>query len=333
MDKKTNKGIPEGNFAKKGNGSLQMVMHSTKEDNNFVDSQVPGSPYHPIYTQDRIPEVPPEKNDGRLMNYMSPEPKIGFQAAPVVERNNIPEYPSWPEEPEYVIFPEETEVDKVAVQQDDLVRALDELLKQHPEEALRLLEGYSPGRREILMRLMAAVDQLHTDKEAQLDPEGVKILSDQLEGILVSLRPRSRLLIDRMSLCRCVKAYGSYTPMQADHVYRAATASVPGEKVLLYVQLRNLCSDKRNDVYQTILSSKARIHNKETGKEVWSKNFGDHRQPMFSETIRNDYFVNYSFPVPIIPPGQYTLTIEVSDVTRPDSVRTARESVDLRVRN
>jgi hypothetical protein len=67
-------------------------------------------------------------------------------------------------------------------------------------------------------------------------------------------------------------------------------------------------------------------------EEVWFHRFPKGDGLLKSQTVTHDHHFNYNFYVPHIPPGTYTLTIEVIDQTCPDQPRSARRSVPIRVR-
>ena len=137
-----------------------------------------------------------------------------------------------------------------------------------------------------------------------------------------------------MCFCEWVKAYGIYRPLPEGHGFVAPTHNRPGELVQLYVQLRNFASELSNGTYTTKLSSTVEIRpqgSDPSAKPTWFFSFDDGKQPLRSRTLLNDYFNNYSFYVPNIPPGTYTLTIQIADETRPGEQRVVRKSLEFRV--
>jgi hypothetical protein len=62
---------------------------------------------------------------------------------------------------------------------------------------------------------------------------------------------------------------------------------------------------------------------------VFRQAFGDRDRQDVSRTPRHDYFNNYRFCVPDMPPGQYTLWIQVEDMQTRD--RVARRWLDFPV--
>jgi hypothetical protein len=105
--------------------------------------------------------------------------------------------------------------------------------------------------------------------------------------------------------------------------------------VQLYVQLRNFTSEFRNGFYETKLASSLEIraaNADSTSKPIWYHPFFDDRKlPRRSRTILNDYYLHYVFHVPPLPPGNYTLTIQIADETRPGPPRVARKALEFRV--
>lgn len=208
------------------------------------------------------------------------------------------------------------------------------ILDGRHNEALDHLRKYDQGTQEIFLRLLPAMALMTQKTLDQLSAPEIAVLHEQLQSLLVSLRPRTDLQIDKMCFCEWVKAYGIYKPLPEGYGFLAKTSSRPGELVQLYVQLRNFSSEFSNGFYTTRLSSKVEIRPQgadPASEPIWFFNYDDGKQPLRCRTLLNDYFNNYSFYVPNIPPGTYALTVQVADETRPDQRRVARKSVEFRV--
>jgi hypothetical protein len=70
------------------------------------------------------------------------------------------------------------------------------------------------------------------------------------------------------------------------------------------------------------------------GKQWWYADFRDRDRPFhhyLRHALWNDHHGNYSFYMPRIPPGNYTLTMTVKDITRPNAQRVAQKSLEFRV--
>ena len=102
-------------------------------------------------------------------------------------------------------------------------------------------------------------------------------------------------------------------------------------------EIRN-CSSRKLErapgktVHVIELSSTADIEDY-AGNRVWPEEIIFKREkPDESRTPRQDYFDNYHFVVPDLPPGAYKLWVQIEDVgTRPS--RRARRSLDFYVTN
>ena len=141
------------------------------------------------------------------------------------------------------------------------------------------------------------------------------------------LVPKTELIIDNVCFCEWVKAFGNYQPMAESHVYQASTSTRPGERVQLYVELRNFDCIKTDGFYETRLASAVEIRDKDN-KLVWSHNFDEKGHTIRSRSLLHDYFNNYSFYLPALPNGSYTLTIRIADQTR-ERPPAREEQIDL----
>jgi hypothetical protein len=221
-----------------------------------------------------------------------------------------------------------------STQKEPLLQALLCVLKNHPGEALDHLRSYDAPTQDFFIRLLPAMARLTQKSLDQMTPEEVAVLQDQLEGMLESLRPRAELIINRMCFCEWIKGYGSYKPLPEGHLFHAGTQERPGELVQVYVELRNLTSDRRGAYHETRLSSTVEISDPRDPSRgvLWRYRFEDNKQPLQTLARLPDYFKKYNFYVPAhIPPGVYTLTIQVQDETRSGKPRLARKSLEFRV--
>src|SRR5262249_34569352 len=114
-----------------------------------------------------------------------------------------------------------------------------------------------------------------------------------------------------------------------NHTFQAGAPGKPGELVQLYVELRNFCSEPRSPYHETRLSSAVEIKDGQ-GTRIWYYRFDD-RKPLQSRSRLNDHYSNYSFHVPHVAAGDYTLTLHGTDETLPEHRREARKSVPFRV--
>src|SRR5262249_44083769 len=74
-----------------------------------------------------------------------------------------------------------------------LVEALRCVLENHPNEALEHLKGFDPATQELFLRLLPPMALLSHKSLDQLTPPEVAALHEQLESLVVALRPRAEL--------------------------------------------------------------------------------------------------------------------------------------------
>ncbi len=217
------------------------------------------------------------------------------------------------------------------VKREPLADALQYILDNRHDEALRCLQAYDPQTQELFLGLLPALSILSKKKLTELSAAEVSVLHEQLHSLLGTLRPRTPLAIGKVCYCERVKGYGNYKPLPEGHAFAAPFGNRPGELVQLYVELRNFANAARHGAFETRFSSSVEICDSR-GEPVWSYRFEDEKQPIRSRTQLNDWYNNYSFHVPrSLPPGVYRLTIQVADETLPDSRRVARHSLEFRV--
>jgi hypothetical protein len=214
--------------------------------------------------------------------------------------------------------------------QEPLVIALQCILENRHQEALEYLKKYDASTQELFMRLLPPLALLAQKKLEELGPADIYNLSFQLENLLSVLRPRAELMIDRACFCQWVRSFGNYAPLPDNHLFLASAPNRPGERVQLYVEVKNFGSENREGLFETRFGSTVEIHDSK-GDKVWYYRFEDRQHPIRSRTLLHDYFNNYSFFVPHLPAGHYTLTIAITDETVTDRRREARKSLDFRV--
>jgi hypothetical protein len=188
-----------------------------------------------------------------------------------------------------------------------LVTALRCFLEKQPEEALEALSHYDKANQDLLLGLLPLAARLTEKDLVKANAEELAHVVNQLDSLLVPLRARATLTLDKMCFCRRIEKYGVYDPLPEGHWFHM------GEPVQVYVELQNVSSRVEGDTYVSQLASSVEIHDPDN-RIVWHQGFGDRDRRDVSHTLRHDYFNNYRFCVPEIPPGQYTLWIRVDDV-------------------
>lgn len=207
------------------------------------------------------------------------------------------------------------------------------MLNKHHHDALKLLRKYDQASQDFFLGILPVVARVSEKPLESMNAEEVAVVQETLERLLETLRPRSILVVNKMCFCESVKGFGIYRPLPEGHVFQAGCPSRPGDLVQVYVELRNICSECREHYHETLLSSYVEISDPSDpkGRVLWKHRFDDSKQPLRSRALLHDYYNNYSFYVPHLPPGTYQLTIQVTDETRRDTPRVARKSVQFKV--
>jgi hypothetical protein len=219
--------------------------------------------------------------------------------------------------------------------EEPLVTALRCLLDKHPAEALEQIRHYDKSNQDLLMHLLPLAVRLTQGSIDNASPTELSLVLDQLRGLERPLTAKASLTITKMCLCRgIVDRFGIYERLPDDYAFAAGSDNQPGERVLVYVEFRNFMTLPNNTKFETRLMSTLEIHDYQ-GHPVWRQDFPT--PPDRSQTPRQDYFINYKFWVPQrLPPGSYTLWVQVKDVTGQSGKelpahRVARRSLDFRV--
>ncbi len=272
------------------------------------------SPYHPT-----DPRLFPYQRDGNVR--------------PVrILEHNPEEQESRPAEPTQqgppVLPPSGTPEVKGRQPEEPLVLALERLLKEDSEalnEALKLLDSYDPATRDCFQRLLPMLAGLTRKGVEKLGPKEIAHMQDQLQGLLLDLRARAELRIDKLYYCEPdLEQPGNFKRLPKEYRFLARCGNRIGEMVLLYAELGNLGMVRRDDYFEARLTSEVIISAESDPKRpLFSKRVDDPRRPLRSRTLANDYYNTYSFYVPAcIPPGRYTLTLRIRDeTTQPPRVK------------
>jgi hypothetical protein len=210
-----------------------------------------------------------------------------------------------------------------------LVEALQCVLDDRHQEALRHLQAYDAETQEFYLRVLPILTNFAKKRIDELSAQEVAVLNDQLQSVLATLRPRTELSIDRMCYCAWVHSYGVFQPLADGHAFVAPGPDRPGDLVRLYVELRNFANVPRGDRYQTRLSSAIEFRDAK-GKRVDGFKFKDEK-PYESLSRVNDFHNTYSFPVPDLPPGTYQIVLQITDETIPGTRRVAHKTLEFRV--
>ncbi len=207
-----------------------------------------------------------------------------------------------------------------------IMTALQQVLDNRPDRALDAIQRCPPNNQKLLMLLLPLVADLADGKLDAADPAAAERLNDQLNSAESELR--LPLSIARMFFCRDVKSFGCYDPLPPRHEFRAGSDDRRGEMVHVYLELRNLSARQKDEFYDSMLSSKVEIRDSQDNRVSLQE---DPNALFRSRSLRNDIFLQCQFEVPRdIPPGTYTLWIEITDTySRPQ--RVTRKSIEMRI--
>jgi len=206
------------------------------------------------------------------------------------------------------------------VEDPPLVAALRYCMNKQPAEAIACLRSYGKPAQELLLCLLPLVVRLAEQHEFR-DTHEVDAFMEQLALARDSLRPFAPLKIDKMCLVSSIQRFGVYQSLPEDQPLHA------GDFVQVYVELQNYSTQRDGNLHAIRTRSRLEICDF-NGKKCWQYAFRDADQTDISITLRHDFFVNYELYVPPVPPGRYTLRLQVTDVP---TQRTVTRTLDFRV--
>ena len=247
---------------------------------------------------------------------------------PADERPALP--PLAPPEPDDVRPAQHTEPapkpmeEAKAAKRAPLVEALQCILDERHQEALKHLQAYDPETQEFYLRVLPTLTIFARKKLHELSQQEVAVLSEQLQSLLAALRPRAELLIDRMAFCEWSKGFGMYKPVDNP-------SFLTGDQMHIYVELRNFASERRDGFHETRLRSSLEIRDATGDKVVRGPFAVRSEEPHRTRTRLNDYSNSYSLYVPPdLPPGTYQMCLQIVDQTA-EPHRVARRAIEFRV--
>jgi hypothetical protein len=194
-----------------------------------------------------------------------------------------------------------------------LVAALRCYLDNRPGDALPYLQGYDKPNQEMLIGLFALLVRAGGNSLNQASPQELAALVESLQSLAVPLRPRSQVGIDKMCFCAWSKGFGQYEPLEPGHRFRASLPGRLPEEVRIYVELTNLSSLRRENLFETRMASAVTIYDGKR-RPVWHHDFQDRDSPIKTRSLTHDFSNSYGFSVPRMPPGEYRLVLQVVDV-------------------
>ena len=210
-----------------------------------------------------------------------------------------------------------------------LVQALRAILEHHSaEEVKEQLKSFDVETSQALLVLLASAAELETGGVEHISPRDLVGLLDRLNILSMRLRERAPLILEHMCFCKWISNFGKYEPLE-QYCFQ------PGEVVKVYVEVRNFTSQREGTQYNTVLKGRMEIYEENQTKPFFVRDCEPQADP--SRTARQDFFVNFRFPIPPnCPPGSYTLRIYIEDQTpaadgKKVKPRVAGSSLDFRV--
>jgi hypothetical protein len=247
--------------------------------------------------------------------YPVPPPAETLPAAPAAELPPIPlPRPDRPPTPEST---------PPSARDAPVVMALRCFMDNRPGDAVAYLGRYDKANQEMLLGLLPFLVRLTEQNLTQTSPREVAELLNQLDSLQGPLDPHAELTIEKLCFCSWIDRFGVYKRLPDDHAFR------PGEWVQIYVEPKHFSSELGENGFRTNLDCTLELREC-AGNRVIPLQLHKPARPDtdVSQTRRHDYFINYPFCVPPVPPGLYTLWVRVTDVP---TKRSAKRSLDLLV--
>ncbi len=255
----------------------------------------------------RIPpfQPPPPPPSDYLPHPIPPAGSLTASVEPDGKRIQFANAPKAPAEETPVVAP---------VPESPLVAAFRCEFQKHPEEAQKLLDTYDKSVRDRIMCLMKLTTSIGEKDVPKLSPTELASTLEQLDKLTADLRQRAGLTIDRVCFCRKIDGFGQFEKLPDAHEFQPGSEGRPGDRIHLYVELRNFGSRLNDDgMHETTLSSSLRIVDLHD-KELVALNLGPCVDRCKSR--RQDYYHNVQFHVPSkLPVGVYYLHVDMEDQT------------------
>lgn len=209
-----------------------------------------------------------------------------------------------------------------------LVTALRGVLEKQPTPGQSLAQ-LDPATREKVLALLALAARTSEGGLNRTAPAEADAWLTQMRQLNGNLCGRAPLVLERMCFCKKIDGFGMYEPLPLEYAFRSGSDGQLGERVQVYVEVRNFVSQLRGSTYETRLASTLEIRDFR-GDLVHRMDFPGVADK--SLTPRQDYFINFQFRVPVgLPAGSYTLWVTAQDANPGSTSRLARRSLDFKV--
>jgi hypothetical protein len=205
-----------------------------------------------------------------------------------------------------------------------LVAALRAVLERRDADVQEALRGLKDDEtRQVVLGLLNTAACLEGGLD-RLSPDDARVLLAKVERAHADLRARAPLSLHNLCFFRRIYSFNHVDALPALPAFQAGTDDRPGERVKVYVEVRNFRCLPRGPEgpYVIALSGRVRLteHRKGTDPREETPNIVAPMDfpavPDVSRNPRQDYFITFEFHVPPqVPPGLYTLKVEIKDET------------------
>ena len=205
--------------------------------------------------------------------------------------------------------------------------AFKQILENKPEQASKTLkDGTVPNPELVEFLLLAAGVILKHDV---LDSKEASQALDLVGKAQEKLRKQATLNLENLHFCKDIHGFGSFDPLTSNHGFQQGKGNLPGEKIMVYVEVENVHCSKDNEVFESMLSSNLEIHDS-NGKII---NMAFPPRIDRSRAQRSDYHLTFQFRVPPkLQPGLYTLWVSVEETAISGNLpRSCKKSIDFKV--
>ena len=252
----------------------------------------------------RRPQPPPEDVDEASVSLPGPvrEPEIDGIGPPLKLIGSpvpVPPPPE-PQPPPHTMLPAATDP--------ALIQAMRTYIDKRPDLAYEMLKQFPAENQDALLVLLPLTVRMSEESLRETNPQEMAAMLDQLQQLMQLLQPMATLVLDKICFCRQIHGFGNYEPLGDHPTFHA------GELVELYAEIRNLSCEQvssRKNSYRTHVISRLEIRDA-TGSFFWKPQ--KREKDDYNQTPQHDYFHHYRFALPDMPPGEYSLFLEVTDV-------------------
>jgi hypothetical protein len=276
------------------------------------------SPYGPIAEVPRVQTkkprrpAPPPDEEPEVEAATLPEPRRApeFEISPhpfKLVGAGAPTPPDPQPEPQSEL---PRQVASASLTKDDppLIQAMRTYVGKRPDLAVEMLKQFPAENQDALLILLPFTVRMTEGNLRETDPQELATMVDQLQQLQQLLQPMATLVLGKLCFCRQVRGFGNYEPLGEHPAFHS------GELVELYAEIRNLSCEQavsRKSPFRTHVISKLEIRNA-AGSFVWKPH--EREKDDYNQTPQHDYFHHYRFALPDMPPGEYSLYLEVTDV-------------------